>query len=84
MPIYEFRCEKCALVFEHLAMGQGDMVEVVCPACKSEEITRVMSTCSSVVNGSSSTGNQQGGVQVENRSCGGSNSCTSITLPGKD
>jgi putative FmdB family regulatory protein len=59
MPIYEFRCEKCALVFEHLAMGQGDMVEVVCPACKSEEITRVMSTCSSVVNGSSSTGNQK-------------------------
>ena len=52
MPIYEFRCESCDKTFEHLAMTSGEVVEIKCPSCGSDELTRVMSSCASVVSGS--------------------------------
>lgn len=81
MPIYEFRCQGCGEVFELLAMNQNDQVEAKCPQCGGVEISRVMSSCASVIGGSSSPsgGNQ---ASVENRSCANAGNCTTITLPG--
>lgn len=80
MPIYEFRCDSCQQVFEHLAMGQGDGFEAKCPHCGGKELSRVMSSCASVVSGSAGGG--ESGATLENRSCGKENSCTTLTLPG--
>jgi putative FmdB family regulatory protein len=81
MPIYEFRCQGCGQVFEHLALRQGDEGQASCPACGGEELARVMSACSSVVEGSPG-GSAQPAGGVEKRSCGDSGSCSTITLPG--
>jgi putative FmdB family regulatory protein len=32
MPIYEFICQECKNIFELLAIKEGDLVEVKCPA----------------------------------------------------
>lgn len=83
MPIYEFRCEACAHVFEHLVLSQGDRIEIKCPHCGGEEITRVLSSCAAKVNGSGSS--PQGGQPgYESHTCPGSGSCGTITLPGGD
>lgn len=81
MPIYEFRCESCQEVFEHLAMSSGDNIELKCPHCGGQELSRVMSACASVVDNDPS-GSKGAGVRVENRTCQGSGSCSSIVLPG--
>ncbi len=85
MPIYEFRCEACDKLFEHLAMSKGDVVEVKCPHCGSSELSRVMSTCASVVSGSpSAPAAGQSGPTMENRSCPNTGNCGTLTLPGVD
>jgi putative FmdB family regulatory protein len=81
MPIYEFRCQACGRVFEHLALRQGEKGQAQCPGCGGEELARVMSACSSVVEGGSGSAGQPAGG-VESRSCGDSGSCATITLPG--
>lgn len=44
MPMYEYRCEGCGQVFEQLRpMADADR-GVVCPACESEQIERLLST----------------------------------------
>ena len=42
MPIYEYQCKKCENVFEYFHVGSDDN-NVVCPACNSEEVEKVMS-----------------------------------------
>jgi putative FmdB family regulatory protein len=43
MPIYEFKCHDCGAPFETLVMGfSTDGIE--CPACKSENIKKEMSS----------------------------------------
>jgi putative FmdB family regulatory protein len=80
MPIYEFRCQACSEIFEHLAMSSSDEFEAKCPHCGGVELNRVMSASNSVVNGSDGgPSGCAGGVQ--NRTCG-SNNCSTITLPG--
>jgi putative FmdB family regulatory protein len=81
MPIYEFRCEACDQVFEYLAMRKGDDLEAKCPHCGGEDLSRVMSVAASVVDGSVKP-QADSGPQVQNRSCQGSGSCTTFTLPG--
>lgn len=83
MPIYEFRCESCQSVFEHLAMTSGELVEMKCPECGGNELSRVMSTCASVVSGSKNAP-APSGPMVENRSCPNAGNCGTITLPGID
>ncbi len=80
MPIYEFQCESCGEVFEHLAMNHGEQLKAECPQCGGSELSRVMSSCASVISDSSGGGAQ--GATVQNRSCGKENSCTTLTLPG--
>lgn len=84
MPIYEFRCEACSHVFEHLALGKGDGVEIKCPHCGGENLSRVLSACASKVSGSSASSSPGSQPSLESHSCPGSGSCGTITLPGGD
>lgn len=81
MPIYEFRCESCQEVFEHLALSQGETLDLRCPACGGESLSRVLSTCAAVVTEGGSPA-PAGPAPVQNRSCGQGSSCSTITLPG--
>ncbi len=82
MPIYEFRCEACGEIFEHLAMKRGEELETKCPHCGGQELSRVMSTANTVMADPSPASATNSGPRVENRSCQGSGSCATITLPG--
>lgn len=85
MPIYEFRCASCDKTFEHLAISKGEVVELKCPSCGGAELSRVMSTCSSVVpGGGPQAAAPSGGPTMENRSCPNSGNCGTLTLPGVD
>lgn len=82
MPIYEFRCESCQEVFEHLALSQGETLDLRCPACGGESLSRVLSTCAAVVGEGGAPAGPAGPAPVRNRSCGQGSSCSTITLPG--
>jgi putative FmdB family regulatory protein len=43
MPIYEYTCSPCGRSFEELVLRRSDETEVTCPACKSTEVSRIMS-----------------------------------------
>jgi putative FmdB family regulatory protein len=77
MPIHEFICQECKNIFELLAIKEGDLVEVKCPTCDSDNLERVLSKVTETSRGNS--GKKQN--PVENRSCS-SGTCFSITLPG--
>jgi len=77
MPIYEFRCNQCQTIFELLAVQSDDLVAPRCPACRSPEISRVLSKIN--VGGSSGDGHSL--PQVSSRNCA-SGSCTTIDIPG--
>lgn len=81
MPIYEFKCAECNQVFELLAMNKNDRLEAKCPHCGGEDLSRVISTCSSVINGSPST-HQASKPGMESHSCANAGNCATITLPG--
>lgn len=85
MPIYEFRCESCQNVFEHLALKAGEKLKLECPSCGGQELSRVLSTCASVIAGSSSQpACPSSGPCLEQRSCANAGNCSTITLPGVD
>jgi putative FmdB family regulatory protein len=46
MPIFEFVCKDCELIFEELIFGFNSD-SVVCPSCGSEQVRKKMSTFSS-------------------------------------
>jgi putative FmdB family regulatory protein len=83
MPIYEFRCEGCQAVFEHLALSQGETLDLRCPSCGGESLSRVMSACSSVVSGGGAAAPAAGSC-MQSRSCAGAGNCATFTLPGGD
>jgi putative FmdB family regulatory protein len=45
MPLYEYRCNECALVFEELIYS-GDP-QVGCPRCKAKNVARQLSVFAS-------------------------------------
>ncbi len=47
MPIYEFKCNHCGDVFEHLIFS-SDGDETACPTCGGEDTCRLMSSFSSI------------------------------------
>ncbi len=47
MPIYEYRCEECDLVFPRLQRVGAGSEGVTCPHCGSEKVTRELSTFAS-------------------------------------
>jgi putative FmdB family regulatory protein len=42
MPLYEYRCHDCDLKFERYVRAWGDAV--VCPACESGSVDKLLST----------------------------------------
>ncbi|MFA7685859.1 MAG: zinc ribbon domain-containing protein [Candidatus Gracilibacteria bacterium] len=43
MPIFQYKCDKCSSVFEHL-VWTGEEGNVSCMACDSKKITRLFSS----------------------------------------
>lgn len=82
MPLYEFVCQQCRHLCEFLVRSSQAKIELVCPACGSAELQRVLSKVHSVVadgNAGGSPGSEKS--PLEQRSCP-SGSCSTITLPG--
>ena len=44
MPIYEYRCERCAHDFEYLVLPSSPAAE--CPVCASGDLEQLISRCS--------------------------------------
>ena len=78
MPIFEFRCLDCGDVFEKLFMNPDEQVDMMCPQCQSQSLERVVSKTNYAM------GMGPGGKQskVTTKSCGPSNQCTTLELPG--
>ena len=43
MPIYEYACTPCGRRFEELVIRKSDEDGIVCPDCKSVEVSRLIS-----------------------------------------
>ena len=82
MPIYEFRCQACQQVFEHLALSQEEGAGICCPACGGQELARVLSSCATIMGGPAPRPAAAANPSLQNRSCGQAGSCSTITLPG--
>jgi putative FmdB family regulatory protein len=78
MPIFEFRCLGCGETFEKLFMRAEDKVDIACPECKAESCERVVSSTSYVMG--SGPGGKKG--KLTTKSCGPSNKCMTLDLPG--
>ena len=78
MPIFEFRCLECGNVFEKIFMNTDDKIDLTCPGCKSQTIERMVSKTNYAI------GVGPGGKQpkISTKSCGPSNQCMTLELPG--
>ena len=78
MPIFEFRCLECGDVFEKLFVNSDEFIDLVCPTCQSQSCERVVSKTNYAM------GVGPGGKQpkITTKSCGPSNQCTTLDLPG--
>ena len=66
MPIYEYHCQGCGQDFEYLVLGGSEPDQ--CPACKTSEVCRLMSTCGFV---SKNSGGQTVNTSASSSSCAG-------------
>ena len=78
MPIYEFGCVECGHVFEKLFMDSDEEVDLVCPECKCQSLDRLVSRANYAM-GAGPGGNQP---KMTTKSCGESNQCMTLDLPG--
>ena len=44
MPLYEYKCDACSLVFEELVFSSSAAAGVSCPRCKETRVERLLST----------------------------------------
>jgi len=51
MPIYEYRCNKCGSCFEQIVFPSDDADKFKCPSCGNRDISRLVSSFSSVSSG---------------------------------
>ena len=78
MPIFEFRCVSCGHQFEMLFYNSSEKVDVKCPECQGDTCERVVSRTNYTM-GAGPGGKQ---AKVTTKSCGPSNQCTTLELPG--
>jgi putative FmdB family regulatory protein len=78
MPIFEFRCMECGIVFERIFMHSDERADFECPGCQSTSCERVVS----ITNHAMGLPKGQKQPKVTTKSCGSGNSCMSFTLPG--
>jgi putative FmdB family regulatory protein len=78
MPIFEFRCLECGNLFEKLFLNSDEKMDITCPECQSRSFERVVGRTSYVI------GAGPGGKhpKITTKSCGPSNQCTTLELPG--
>ena len=78
MPIFEFRCLECGNLFEKLFLNSDEKADITCPECQSRSFERVVGRTSYVI------GAGPGGKhpKITTKSCGPSNQCTTLELPG--
>ncbi len=81
MPIYEFSCNQCGRVFDLMVLGAGQ-VEMKCPDCGCQEVTKLISATSHTVGLSTLRTGDGGQGGVTTNKCG-SNSCTTLDIPGR-
>jgi putative FmdB family regulatory protein len=70
MPIFEFVCGDCELLFEELVFG-GKTDEVVCPSCGSEQVRKKMSTFASKSGGDGASLSLRSSTPASSCSTGG-------------
>lgn len=51
MPIYEYKCSECNTKFEMFYKSTKDETKPVCPKCKSEKVSKVLSKVNAKVSG---------------------------------
>ena len=51
MPVYEYRCEKCEQQFEATQSVHARPEDTVCPHCRAQSATRILSAFSSTIKG---------------------------------
>ena len=78
MPIYEFKCLECNNTFEKLFFNSDEKINLSCPKCKSESLERVVSESNYAMGSASSSGK----TTVTTKSCGASNKCMTLDIPG--
>jgi putative FmdB family regulatory protein len=78
MPIFEFRCLTCGNVFEKLFVHSDDVIDLACPACQGRSCERVVSR----TNYAMGVGPEGKRPKITTKSCGPSNQCTTLDLPG--
>jgi putative FmdB family regulatory protein len=61
MPIYEYRCQKCGIVFEKIQITKEGEEPLKCPTCGADSPERVLSGFSSSKSSESSTSCGSGG-----------------------
>ena len=78
MPIYEFGCVECGHVFEKLFMDSDEEIDLACPECQCQSLDRLVSRANYAM-GVGPGGNQP---KMTTKSCGESNQCMTLDLPG--
>jgi putative FmdB family regulatory protein len=78
MPIFEFRCAGCGEIFEKLFMGSAEEFEAACPKCQCESLERVVSRTHYAMG----VGPEGKKPKISTKSCGPSNQCMTLDLPG--
>ena len=78
MPIFEFLCLDCGNLFEKLFIHSEEEVRLACPECGCESLERAVSRTNHVM------GVGPGGKKpkLTTKSCGPSNQCMTLDLPG--
>lgn len=62
MPLFEFTCRKCGHVFEELlSLAELEAGDVACPACRSADVHRDLSTFASSGGAAAGGGGCHGG-----------------------
>lgn len=61
VPIYEYMCNKCGREFTVLLMSSNEKATCPTPGCKSEDVTKQLSTFSCAVASGTSGGSLGGG-----------------------
>jgi putative FmdB family regulatory protein len=78
MPIFEFKCLECGSLFEKLFINSDEKVDMSCPECQSRSLERVVSRTNYAI-GTGPAGKQP---TITTKSCGPSNQCATLELPG--
>jgi putative FmdB family regulatory protein len=78
MPIFEFRCVECGILFEKLFLNPTEKADMACPDCNSRIFERVVSRANYAMG--AAPGAKQ--PKITTRSCSPSNECMTLDIPG--